>query len=315
MTVYYDRKASPALQAALAPGGVAHDLVRRHVRDRRTDLHLRGYPHTREKRATLYCGLTAALHLNERGGQFWLDASPTWRAYGGDLPWKQRLSPTDLADCWPLVDAYLDRVVPAIVATKWFGKEGQVQNAVTRLRAEHMTVFDREAVPGFSNTRERQSIMEEEADGVRARLGAVDEPWWLVPRLGNECDAVALDLAGRMLCVEVKPANATHGIAWAPLQAAYYAQLFRRWTAADPNHAKTLESFIDQRAAIGLLPEGRRDVPSPLAIVPVVVIGMGPVSNEALRRCKVVRDRLIDGGAEREIPVWRLTDTGLVEIF
>ena len=312
MALTYDRRIRPALEAVLEPGGIAHTLVERHLSDPdRVDLHLRAYPDQARNWVTLYCGLTKPLDLFETHGWYQLQTHATWRVHGPDVPWNARLDQAGLKQAWPRVEAYLDVVLPKIEGTRWFGKEGAVQTAVTRLAHDGMTVFDREACPSFTDTPEKKLIMGQECQLLTAGLTS-EEKWWVLPKLGEECDAVALDKSGRFLAVEVKPASAgAKSIAFAPLQAAYYARLFMRWAASDPSHASCIDGLIAQRARLGLSPEGASQTTKPMPVVPVVIIGGGSPSVEVLRRCRAVRDRLLEVGLVEELQLWSL-DRGVL---
>lgn len=312
VAITYDRRIRPGLEDVLLPGGVAHGLVQRHRGDPgRVDLHLRAYPGEARNWATLYCGLTKPLDLIETRGKYRLRADPTWQQFAPDLPWNAALDVRGLARAWPRVEAYLDVVLTAIEGTRWFGKEGVVQTAVTRLVHDGMTVFDREAVPAFTDTPEKDRVMREEASLLTSGLTG-DETWWTVPTLGEECDAAALDRHGRLLAVEVKPASAkAKSIAFAPLQAAYYARLFSRWVENDACHAANIDGLIAQRLRLGLSSGAGARAARPLHVIPVVIIGGGLPSTEVLRRCRVVRSRLLAAGVIRELQLWSL-DKGVL---
>ncbi len=259
MPLTYDRRIRAGLEKALTPGGAAQSLAVRHVEDPgRVDLQLRGYPGQARNWVTLYCGLTKPLDLTETNGRYRLGAHATWRHYGPNLPWNTPLDEGQLREIWPLVDTYLDEVLPVIKGSRWSLKEGDVQTAVSRLRHAGMVVFDREACPSFADTAEKLQVMAEERDRLTAGLTG-SEPWWSIPQLGEECDALAIDANGRLLAIEVKPASAAaRSITFAPLQAAYYARLFQRWAAGADDPAASLDEVISQCARLGLAPAGGR---------------------------------------------------------
>lgn len=315
VAITYDRRIRPGLEDVLLPGGTAHGLVQRHRSDPgRVDLHLRAYPDEARNWVTLYCGLTKPLDLIETRGTYRLRTHRTWQQFAPDLPWNAPLDDADLTQVWPKVEAYLDVVLPAIEATRWFGKEGVVQTAVTRLVHDGMTVFDREAVPAFTDTPEKDRVMREEADLLTSGFTS-DETWWTVPTLGEECDAAALDRNGQLLAVEVKPASAgAKSIAFAPLQAAYYARLFSRWVENDPCHGANIDGLIAQRVRLGLSSDAGASAAQPLDVIPVVIIGGGLPSTEVLRRCRVVRSRLLAVGVIRELQLWSLDNGVLTDL-
>lgn len=315
MAMYYDRRVSLALAQVIGPGGVAHSLVQRHQEaSSRVDLQLRGYPVVTRCWATLYCGLTKPLDLIENSGSFTLKTHPTWREYGAGLPWQKPLSLDELAEVWREVDAYLDAVVPVIAGTRWYGKEGVVQGAVGRLDHLGMVVFDREAVPGFDDDAVKKQVMQQERELLLSALSG-PEKWWSPPKIGEECDAAALDRDGRLLTIEVKPGAAgSKGMTWAPLQAAYYARLFARWAAEAVDPATSLAGMVRQREALGLAAQGSPVPSAPIQVVPMVVIGGGLPSKEVRRRCLLVRDRLLEAGTVRELDVMVLDHGALTPL-
>lgn len=309
MAITYDRTIRPDLEAALLPGGPARGLVTRHLEQPDlVDLHLRAYPGQARNWVTLYCGLTKPLDLVETRGAFRLKTHRTWQAYAPTLPWNTKLTSAELADLWPQVETYLDVVLPVIRASRWYGKEGAVQTAVTRLEHDGMLVFDREAVPSFTDTPEKVRVMKQEGDLLTRELSST-EAWWKLPRLGEECDATALSSDGQLLAIEVKPGTAgSSSIAWSALQAAYYARLFTRWVDDDAGHAAALTSLMAQRARLGLHGPAAVAVSAPLQVKPVVIIGVdnGGPSKEVRRRCLAVRDEIVARGLVTELPVWTL---------
>ena len=103
------------------------------------------------------------------------------------------------------------------------------------------------------------------------------------PRLGGECDLVAVDADGRLLAVEVKPRGAAD-IPWAPLQVIVYGRLLRRWMRNDPAGAGILNGIAVQRRALGLLTDEGPTIAADAAVVPFLAIqrGMKPVYRERL---------------------------------
>jgi hypothetical protein len=136
----------------------------------------------------------------------------------------------------------------------------------------------------------------------------VNEPWWKVPAsLGNELDILGLDEQGRVLLVELKQASATSGIAWAAAQVSVYRELFERWVRQDPEKAvRTLNDTLRQRRRLGLAGGGDWPIAAPLRLVPVIGIGGGEPSGEAIRRLHMVQDRLRrEGVGYDDLEVWQ----------
>jgi len=103
---------------------------------------------------------------------------------------------------------------------------------------------------------------------------------------GGELDLLALDRAGRLLAVEVKP-RGTSTLRWAAAQATVYARLWERWLAAtDLPHlaGEILDGMAEQREALGLS-KPRTSTGTPTNVVPVVAVqrGASPVLLDDLR--------------------------------
>jgi hypothetical protein len=133
---------------------------------------------------------------------------------------------------WPAIEAYMAGQFTGVAERHT--NEGAVQAMLCANGGEWYQVIDREAVFGFPDTRERERVHEELR---RPLLNALDVPtpegWWRPPAsLGGELDILAVDARGRLLVMEVKPADSLSGITWAPLQVSFYARLFRHWSEA-----------------------------------------------------------------------------------
>ena len=308
MPLSYDRRIRYGLFEALTASGVAHGLVRRHLSDpTHVDLHLRAYRGKAANRATLYCGTTRVLNLIETNRHFRLEAAAKWRAHDHHgLPWMQSLTTSVLARVWPNVERYLDMVIPVVATHGYFLREGSVQNVVGRLSGSGFAVFDREAVPCFTDTPEKNRIMAEEAGGLLAAVARRpgDPTWWNPPaNLGEECDAVALDTNGRFIAIEVKHSRDTTGITWAPLQVAYYARLFRRWATEDLTCRDSVLGMLSQRVRLGLTIQQDWHVKQPMTVQPMVIVGGGSPTPAAQMRCELVRDRLADSDLVGDLSV------------
>jgi hypothetical protein len=104
-------------------------------------------------------------------------------------------------------------------------------------------------------------------------------------RLGLETDLMGIDHQGRLLVIEVKPADAVEGITWAPGQARLYAEVFALWLELDPNASVALAHMAAQRRRLSLpAPSWALPEQSKIRIVPVIAIGDGKRSPQALVR-------------------------------
>lgn len=303
--VYYDRTASPELRGELQPKGAfgyLADFVRKH---HLADLQFRSYPHTAASRATLYVGLTKVLDVHERNGTFWLAGKVD------DASWQQAWADKHPATWFrdQPVAAYVDGAVRAVADR--FTNEGAVQAMLCTRASNFLTVVDREAVVGFADKATQSAIYDELqrplAEACRPGPAA---PWFVPKRFGGELDLLAIDDAGRLLVIEIKPASATTGITWAPLQASFYARLFRRWAdEVGPAAITILQSMVQQRVELGLTRDPPRALVEPLQIVPIVAIGGPPTNPIALPRMRVVQAALLEAGVgDPDLEVWEVEE-------
>jgi hypothetical protein len=142
----------------------------------------------------------------------------------------------------------------------------------------------------------------------------VQHRWAATPkRFGNELDTLAVDAAGRLLVIEVKPGSPTPALAWTPCQVAVYTRLTRAWVEQDPSYAReVVEGMLHQRGALGLNGSAPA-LGSPIEIVPVIAVGL-PVQNPkvAIRRFQQVQDALWACGEflDDELEVWGIDADG-----
>jgi hypothetical protein len=281
-------------------GGIASTLVD-YARQARypIDLQFRRDAKGKRSTATLYVGLTAVLNLHASSKGFWLDVHKTHQKNGGfDSSWTTRRTKAELAEIWPDVELYLDRIIP-IAAQSHGRKEGAVQAAFTSYDSKELVVIDREVTPSFVDKAHKEACMRECERPILDALAKAKLDFRGMPaRLGNECDALAVDASGRLLAVEVKPLG-VGSIAWVAAQAAMYARIMQAWVdSVGPEKAATVvQGMFDQRAEAGLASRSIKLV-TPIQVVPVVALQRG-ASAELIRRMVVVRDVL--GGASAEL--------------
>lgn len=317
----YDRRISEALLDAIEDQGPLAGLIDVVREDRGIrDLQLR---HARgpECWATVYVGLTKVLDIKERNGQFRLDAPPTYTALPQfDVTWRQWQDLTDLENEWYSVLSYLETAI-AMVRREFTDAEGAVQSALCSGAAEQFRVVDREAVLAHTNTAARSATTDPLQIALNQALGTANngERWWPSLRsgvsLGAELDVLAVDEAGRLLAVEVKPANAIAGIVKGPAQVALYAALWSIWLDEADDSAQILQGMLDQRARLGLGRPG--PLHSPEGVVPVVAVGPGKLGKEALPRLREVAQAVQPVLRERRtvqpLEVWFIDDQGCIE--
>lgn len=304
-SVYYDRTASDELRHELQPNGAFGYLVDFVNKHHLADIQFRSYPHTSACRATLYVGLTKVLDVHERHGAFWLQgkvSDPSW-----DPAWSGK-HPASWFTRYP-VAGYVDGAVRAVADQ--FTKEGAVQAMLCTRAANLLTVVDREAVVGFVDDATRQAIYAELQDPLtNACTPTPSLPWFVPKRFGGELDLLAIDDAGRVLIVEIKPGSATSGITWAPIQATFYARLFRRWAAEAGSQAlQIINAMVQQRVELGLSRVSSAPLVEPLEFVPIVAIGGQPKSPAALPRMRHVQAALLSAGVgEQGLEVWEVEE-------
>jgi hypothetical protein len=288
----YDRRVSEALLNAIEDEGPLAGLIDVVRADRGTrDLQLRRARGV-ECWATLYVGLTKVLDIKERNGQFRLDAHPTYTSLPEfDVTWRQWQDLADLQNTWYAVLTYVEAAI-ASVRAEFTNGEGAVQAALLSGAAEQFRTIDREVVLAHTNTASRNATLNPVEIALNEALGAANDgaPWWPGARsrvsFGGELDVLAIDEAGRLLTIEVKPANTVAGIAKSPAQVALYATLWSMWLDETDESEHVLQGMLDQRARLGLGRPG--PAPTPESVVPVVAIGPGKLSKEALPRLRQV---------------------------
>jgi hypothetical protein len=308
--ITYERLADEDLLRVLDRGGFAHSLVDFAKSGQYAlDLQMRGYAaKSNETWASLYVGLTKVLdlrHLPSKGFRLRVDktwATPQnhwktkWASEWRDEEWMERE--------WPDVEAYLERVIPAI--PKNYLIEGAVQSAISGFNNDKMLIIDREAAVCYQNQSEKDLIKSKlEPPLLNAMKPPGDAKWWgTVPRsLGGECDALAISDKGDLLAIEIKPRTATGTIRWSPLQVRYYADLFSEWVNAEHGvgegmAANVIERMVEQRIRLGLIqPERRQVLKLPIKVQPVIAVGRY-LTDAALSGLREVQGRLSAAGRD-----------------
>lgn len=294
MGLRFDRRVTEALMGALSGGGPFAGLAG--LVDELgpgLDLQLRSQQGPR-CHASVYFGLTSVLDIVEQAGKFALRTHRTHRRAGGfDASWQTMADAEVWADRWPVVEEYLRRLVPEGVDPRWVRAEGVVQSVVSVGSHDFYGAVQREAVLWSDGGEPVAAVVAGLSEQCWQRVVTSGrlEPWWpgvrdrgARPAVGDELDVLAID-GERLLCVEVKPAGAVKGIAWAPVQARVYAELFARWCAEDPLAVEVLAGMAAQRGRLGLLDaRWETGVAAHPRVVPVVAIGAGGRSRHALDR-------------------------------
>lgn len=183
-------------------------------------------------------------------------------------------------------------------------------------------MIDRESSIAFASAKVKARIIDELGSPIweAIRAGGPAEAWWPAVRykkpkaFGTGLDILAVDEEGRLLIVEAKPPGATEGITWGPAQVRFYADLYARLFASNPDVEDHVASVLEQRVSLGLTSPGSSTLARPLRIVPVLAIGAGRASRAAIKRAVMVQEA-IDARAKAALPVtktefWLLDASG-----
>jgi len=325
--ITFNRVASPALERALSAGGDLAWLLG-DLKEARplVDIQLRA-DGKGASWITAYVGLTKVLDVIEVGGQFRLYVHDTHAKKSAfDTAWSKAQSISSLTADRAVIEAYLASILSiGQIDARYTGREGRVQSLISNAAHADFGVVQREAVAAFASVAVRESL----TAPLRQRMWAAvarqpDSPaWWptvrnhedAAPRLGLEADLLGWDDAGRLLVIEVKPADAVEGIAWAPAQARMYAEVFAHWLDVDPQARSGLIEMSKQRLRLGLSgPSWQLPTQQSIRVVPVIAIGSGNRSAHALPRLAGVHAALQTAPplSDRLDPleVWLVDDDG-----
>jgi len=311
--MHYDRRVPPSFLAHFLPGGVAASLAEyaRHA-PYPVDLQMRHDPKTDGHHATLYVGLTDVLTV--RAHAKGLVLKPHRVITGGAFALPTALQSQTALDVlknqWRAVEIYLDRVIP-LAAAKHATKEGVVQAAASTFLSDRQVMVDREVAMHFRDDKVKKQIMGEITspvlDVVQSMSGI---PGQRPDSFGGECDLLGVDKRGRLLAVEIKPAD-VGSIRWAAAQATVYAEILRRWVTAGDLPApadEVLNGMLHQRGQLDLGALKRPGLGPKPQVVPVVALPTG-VKQTYLDGLLAVRAALIDAG-HPPVDVYELTLAG-----
>lgn len=295
----YDRSVTTEF-ASLFQDGFASSLVDYARGKYPIDFQYRKDPKTGRQWATLYVGLTAVVNVLDKGAKgLALDAHKTYRdpemKLGWSDDWALPASTDTWAERWPQVEAYLERAIPKIVTNGRYVKtEGIVQALVSGYFGDHnRAVIDREVAPSFRDTVTKDRI---HASFNVPLVEALDRrrPVPGVPpaRFGMECDALAVDAAGHLVAIEIKPGSVS-SLAWVSAQATMYARVLQHWLENDPTWRATVSNVFAQRQALGLVPAGFKLPGLQPRVVPAVAF-QRVASPVFIKRMYDVQDALLE---------------------
>ena len=301
--MWLDRRISDTLLGALDVNGPLHSLItRRNIEPSLLDVQLRRAPKNPSHCwASLYVGLTTVLDVHERAGAIWLDAHPTHKKNGRfDPSWSVPRPLDAMVRAWPQVEDYLNKAISRLDGHHT-DFEGRMHAAMCSGYPSSYRVINREASPSFESEPVKKHLIERIGQPLweAMSLASSREPWWpgvryakSPKRFGTSPDVLALDGEGRLLVIEAKPPGALEGITWGPVQVRFYADMFAELFRRQPSASDHIAIMLEQRIALGLTSPGRVDLAKPLRIVPVLAIGAGRASREAIKRATMVQDAI-----------------------
>lgn len=254
LNLRYDRRVSDDFLSLFVPGGdlsVLAEYARKAPYP--IDLQFRRDIKTDAQRATLYVGTEKVLDVHRYGASAVRFGGHRTRSTpsGFDEIGSASIALCNLRLVLDPLGLYLDRVIPPVAGGS-AGVEGAVQSAVSSYNSAERSMLDREFILQFRDDPTRRRVLGEAGADLLALAKTAPVPGAPPERLGGEADLIAVDGAGDLLAIEVKPRNAST-ITWAPLQVIVYARLLSRWLATDGAAVEILRGVADQRRAIGLL--------------------------------------------------------------
>ena len=183
-------------------------------------------------------------------------------------------------------------------------KEGYYQNAFSRRYGicgkadDEFVILDKEAVIGYENQAEKDSILLPIQQDYQALLKDLSQSYSQSNRYGkntrkkatgNELDFIALNKNGDILLIEFKDGKNPSGIYLSPFQIGGYYDL---WTGFPKLPLKiSLERLAKQKQEIGLInPDWK--IPKPNRIIPVLIISEYNYKSTAKKKFEEVMDHL-----------------------
>jgi|GEM_PF-3590052 len=251
---------------------------------------------------TIYAGLSGVLNIHRKQNGWSLSIHKSYQALPEWNPaWSIPQSIEQLcADIEGLL-AFLDAAAARVRQNRsFFEGEGRVHASFAagdrsgnESWCPDLRLVDREANVGFASEAHRTGWIAARNSRFAAALQQVNisASWWPPPLpKGAGCDFLCTD--GQVLyAVEAKPASASKGITAGPLQVQMYAELFAAWVGCDANHQAIVDRMVEQRQRLGLGRAGTPLVANP-QVVPVLLIGAGTPSPNALARARLVANTI-----------------------
>jgi len=268
----YDRTLSADFEDLLRPGGELDFILRPESAPGIQDSYALDVQLRENNKVMLYHGGTRVLvvrHAPRKRG-LRLSFSDTNKFYK-DLPVYRRLNEAaEDGKIPPFRDAYrryLRDAVKAIDANqpRWYRKEGYWQNRLAHelgvrsgSNPRSLLLIDREAVIGHASSKKKVKFYDGiVARHVKRRKNMKSEspkefgnPTKDKGGFGDECDFLALDESGNLICLELKHGSNYSGIYWGLLQTnAYYEAFAEVFEKIKPS----VFELVEQKKRLGLL--------------------------------------------------------------
>ena len=311
--IRYNRRPSEAFKNLFNGAGLLHGLiselgVRADYRNIPFDVFFRaGSNREGGKREgdefSIYCGKTAVATVRYlgAGNRIKVDAEQTYRDQKAivdplmDPAWDP--NGDQRKDFQRALKEYLTKV---IVESRWWDNEGVLQTFYTKHHGKDWNarlpwaIFDREAVPGYSDDPEQKAILQglaplkEKALKVFRRL-----PWAKIPeRSSNKLDMIGVSADGlALVLIEAKHSDSGDPY-YSGLQLLDYVLEWENALRSKDSEQiiRDINGLIDDQKELGLLPHGVPRLIDKPALLPVWVVGGSRRSAEVEARCHEVID-------------------------
>lgn len=298
--MYYNRALSKSFADLLAPDGDLRwlfDLVKQHP-----ELDFLTGKNNTEEWISVYRGLGRLLRIRPTSNpdEIKIDAHPAYQELDPSLYGRKTTNENFSTKLLDLVKKVSDN-------QRFFShynnkKEGYYQNAFSRQYGicgnpnDEFVILDKEAVIGYENQKEKDSILKPIQDDYQALLRDLSQSSnkrygknTNKKATGNELDFIALSKNGDILLIEFKDGKNPSGIYLSPFQIGGYYDL---WSGFPKLSLKiSLERLAIQKQEIGLINPGWK-IPKPNRIIPVLIISDYNYKSTAKKKFEEVMDHL-----------------------
>lgn len=115
-------------------------------------------------------------------------------------------------------------------------------------------IIDRQAVLSFANKGDKKSYyspFKDKYNGIAYNLYKKNN-WQKPTGFGDELDLLAIGPNKELVCIELKTGSTDKVFYYAPLQAAFYGEAFKK---ASASISESIKSLVKQKVELGLLPK------------------------------------------------------------